>query len=426
MTLDQEDQGLHQQLEMLFVNNSDFDRLSQSLNRFNPIRVMKMEFMEIRHSAILAWLLDPGETHGLGDVFLKAFLAEAFRGNMTGPSAIDITQSDLRDAEVQREKKNMDLFIVIPNKGLAFVVENKISSKQHSGQLKKYIKNAEKIANSQGNSLDVCGVFLTLDEESLNDTDQLKYTPLRYYQLCTILGDLLRGPALTIDDQARQFIEHYHEIIEDLCGMSKSTQDMKDLAVQLFRTHQMALEFIMEHGSVNAFSAACDTHFGSDRKNGEALKTGQIYGGSSPTRFNYIPEAWQSLLEQSDLNKGCEDWHMGYALGCWFDLRRATDSVKGKLFLNFEVGPIADHQQRLLLINALTKVGSPVKFSKVAERKDTKYSRFLSGNSKEIADIGDPELIDGAIGSLISKFSKTTDGVTKALLTLKANERDAK
>jgi len=425
MTLAEEDEGLHQQLEMLFVNNPDFDRLSQSLNRFNPIRVMKMEFIEIRHSAILAWLLDPGETHGLGDVFLKSFLAEAFRGTMTGPSAIEITQSDLRDAEVQREKKNMDLFIVTPNKGWAFVIENKVSSKQHSGQLDRYISNAKKIAKSQGNSLKVHGVFLTLDEESLSDTDQVNYTSLRYYQLCTILGDLLRGPALTIDDEARRFIEYYHEIIEDLCGMSKSTHDMKDLAVQLFRTHQTALEFIMEHGSVNAFSAACDMHFGSDRKKGHAVKTGQIYGGSSPTRFNYIPEAWQSLLEQSDLNKGCENWHMGYALGCWFDLRRTTDSVKGKLFLNFEVGPVADHQQRLHLIYALSEVGSPVKFSKVAERKDTKYSRFLSGNSKEIADIGDPELIDGAIGGLISKFSKTTDSVTKALLALKADEREA-
>ncbi|MBF0680101.1 MAG: hypothetical protein IR164_14315 [Devosia sp.] len=41
------------ELENLFVNNGDLSRVQAYLNRFNPIRTMKMERMEIRHSAIL-------------------------------------------------------------------------------------------------------------------------------------------------------------------------------------------------------------------------------------------------------------------------------------------------------------------------------------------------------------------------------------
>lgn len=67
-----------EELEALFVNNPLLARIESHLGRFNPIRVMRMERMEIRHSAILAWLLDPAESHGLEDKFLKAFLGEAF------------------------------------------------------------------------------------------------------------------------------------------------------------------------------------------------------------------------------------------------------------------------------------------------------------------------------------------------------------
>ena len=39
--------------EELFVNNKDFDDIEDHINQFNPIKIMGMERMEIRHSAIL-------------------------------------------------------------------------------------------------------------------------------------------------------------------------------------------------------------------------------------------------------------------------------------------------------------------------------------------------------------------------------------
>ncbi len=64
--------------ENLLINNPELDQIGNYLNRFNPIKTMRMEGMEIRHSAILAWLLDPQESYGMGDQFLKAFLAKAY------------------------------------------------------------------------------------------------------------------------------------------------------------------------------------------------------------------------------------------------------------------------------------------------------------------------------------------------------------
>ena len=46
-------------LEALLINNQDLSQISSHLSCFNPIKVMGMEKMEIRHSNILGWLLNP-------------------------------------------------------------------------------------------------------------------------------------------------------------------------------------------------------------------------------------------------------------------------------------------------------------------------------------------------------------------------------
>lgn len=70
-------------MEDLLVNNSSYHRLRTLLNRFNPIWIMNMERMEIRHSAILGWLLDRNGNHGLGDRVLRVFLSECLTGKLT-------------------------------------------------------------------------------------------------------------------------------------------------------------------------------------------------------------------------------------------------------------------------------------------------------------------------------------------------------
>ena len=85
------------------VNNTDIKKIRAYIERFNPIKIMEVEQKEIKHSNILAWLLKPEENHGLGDTFLKAFLSEALRGQRsTGrPSALEVSQADLMDADIR-------------------------------------------------------------------------------------------------------------------------------------------------------------------------------------------------------------------------------------------------------------------------------------------------------------------------------------
>jgi hypothetical protein len=56
------------------VSDLNLKRLQKLIGRFNTFRVLGIENMEIKHSQMLAWLLTPSESHGLGDQFLRKYL----------------------------------------------------------------------------------------------------------------------------------------------------------------------------------------------------------------------------------------------------------------------------------------------------------------------------------------------------------------
>ena len=50
------------------------DPLDEWTNKFNLFDILKITRTEIRHSNLLAWLLNPNENHNLGDCVLKGFV----------------------------------------------------------------------------------------------------------------------------------------------------------------------------------------------------------------------------------------------------------------------------------------------------------------------------------------------------------------
>src|SRR5262245_21036307 len=84
----------HAALNELLVNCPDLGRLEGMLGGFNLFRVLKFEHGEIRHSNVLAWILDPSESHSLDETFLKKWLMRVIhdsRGHSVAPiSAVDV------------------------------------------------------------------------------------------------------------------------------------------------------------------------------------------------------------------------------------------------------------------------------------------------------------------------------------------------
>lgn len=138
----------------------DFQRLRERLERFDPFKVLRVERYELRHTTTLAWLLDPAQTHGLGESFLRAFLAEVFGASPDGaaiPGAAPLggrvaVQRELRlrggqmhsavtvdeGGERPRERKGGELDVLVESETWAVAIEAKIDSREGRDQLKDY------------------------------------------------------------------------------------------------------------------------------------------------------------------------------------------------------------------------------------------------------------------------------------------------
>src|SRR5687768_14365467 len=132
------DPEVHAALEQLVVDNPDLERLEALSAQFNIFEAIGAVRQELRHSDFLAFLLDPRQTHGLGDHFLRLLLQRALRANpgtQASVTPIDLDLWSLVQAVVLREWQNIDILVLDERNRVAVVFENKIFSGEHSDQL---------------------------------------------------------------------------------------------------------------------------------------------------------------------------------------------------------------------------------------------------------------------------------------------------
>lgn len=423
MTESSDDAPSAEEFEALFVNNPHLAKIEGHLSRFNPIRVMRMERMEIRHSAILAWLLDPSESHGLDDKFLKAFLGEALRGQglLGEPTALDIARADLRDTIVRREWQNIDIFIHSARNGWGFVVENKYDSRQHEGQLSKYLDRVHAGLGAEADDLIIRGVFLTLYEEEPADS---RYAPINYETICGFLPRFVRQESNLLTAEVRTFLLHYIEILEEEVGMSAGQSEMEKLAKQLYRDHKKVLEFVMEHGSGSDFSIAAETVLGEEPNHLEPFEVdGQKFrfGYLDYKAMSFLPEAWYQGFGGEQFSwKGCEKWWSRFPLISWIQLWPNAEGNSGLLFLYGEVGPLTEFEFRRDLIHSIQAAGEDlpkkrIKFQRTAAEEGKRYSKFFKENFVEIKDVQNAEEIADGIRKLLKRFEPEFEAVGKVL-----------
>lgn len=412
----------HADLEELFVNQTDFEKLEAYQNRFNPIRVMRSENQELRHSNVLSWLFNPLETHGLGDRFLKAFLSEALKGESHKgmPTALDIVQADLRDIEVRREWLNIDLFVFSRRLNWAFIVENKFYAKQSSGQLSKYVEKVQHAFELAETRPIVRGIFLTLNYEEPEDED---FAVVGYDIICELLSNLFDSNSQSLGEEVRIFLTHYLEIIQEAAGMSDEHEEMQKLARALYREHSKVIDFIWNHGSSTDFLLARDSAFGQDiieRAEVDLGKNSFVHLWGASNRFSFLPLSWHEALGEGEyIWPGCEKWWSRYPLICWMELKQ-KENGEGIMHIYGEVGPLKDFKVRTSLIKAIERVAekglsSQIGFTMSSKTEKAKYSRFLKKNTVLIQDYQDVEELKKAITSLLVKFQPCFDAIAPFL-----------
>ncbi|WP_269520446.1 PDDEXK-like family protein [Alteromonas sp. BMJM2] len=362
-------------LERFFVNNEDVQKIESYLRTFNPLRVMKVERMEIRHSAILGWLLNPHENHSIGDWFLKAFLSEALKEKSTTVSSLDVYSSDLSCASVYIEHDNIDILIDVPSEKWVFIIENKVGAKQSTDQLRKYRLKMESRYKSMGYT--ICGIFLTLNDEVPDDPT---YASFRYISCLKLLSLLLQQFKDSLSIKIGDFIGYYLDIIERECGVSAEKEKMIKLAKQLYREHKDVIDFVYEHGKSTEFKYAAEDTFAK----GAYLTEDTSYRllSISSSMVSFLPETWIQFFEIANERKGSYFWEGCEKYWSQYPFIMFIYLADGKLKLVAELGPITDHDLRVEIIHAF-KTSQYVgirHFGANATSKEARFSRFI--NSK--------------------------------------------
>lgn len=220
------------------LKDVDFDNLDLGLKNPNIFQILRISKTEIRHSNFLAWLLDPKESHKLGDIFLKRFLRQVFSSEkFQDLDQVDVEGMDLSKVEIYREWNNIDLLIKIDE--VVVCVENKILSKEHSNQLSKY----KLIVENQFPNLKKTFIYLNPEgESSENETDS--YQPISYSFIIDSLERIISVYGESLNIQVRYYINDYITIIKrELMGTDKLTE----LSKKIYTNHKEIFDFIYDH-----------------------------------------------------------------------------------------------------------------------------------------------------------------------------------
>lgn len=226
-----------QALEALVVNNPDLERLEALLEQFNIFEALNMVRQELRHSDFLAFLCNPVAPHGLGDTVVKQLLQHvliAGRGRALPISLFDLDVWDFEHLQVRREWRNIDILLLDAHHNLAIIIENKVDSGEHSGQLARYWTTVQ----DHFPGWRIIALYLTPSGDQPSDA---RYFPLGYATVCAVLEELVQRRSSTLGADVRTLIVHYTQMLRrHIVGDS----EIALLCQRLYARHKRAFDLI--------------------------------------------------------------------------------------------------------------------------------------------------------------------------------------
>ncbi len=210
------------------TQDPDLARLERLLQRFNLFEAVGVLRQELRHSDLLATFLDPRQSHGLGTLFLTELL------RVVAPK-LDTPQ--LRDAWAEREWHNVDILVVDDTHRLAVIIENKIDTAEHSGQLSRYYADVR----SHFPDHKILALFLTPDGDAPSND---RYIAVSYSQVCQVIEKIIAEHQNTLDADVAVVLRHYAQMLR---RHIVSNSDVAELCREIYYKHRQALDLILEN-----------------------------------------------------------------------------------------------------------------------------------------------------------------------------------
>jgi len=395
----QTDKDQYRILDKFLVNNTKLEELSAKLSIFNIFKALRIEKAEIRHSNVMAWLLNPQESHGLGQAFLRRVLSTILLDNES--STINLTPShvelmNMLDVEVRREWKNIDLLAFSESKKWVLLVENKIKAKATKRQLQKYIK----IVQKEFPKFTIIPVLLTLDEDdSIELVEDVGYISWSHTQMYHVVNHVFNQRQDRIPKDAKVFLQHYLVVLRRI---TMQDEEIVKLCKEVYRKHKDAIDLIVEWGATSQFGVAVES-FITENNN-------LIQLSKRPSSVWFIPKTWKSKMPP------CSNrWTFlsePYPVACWFVFRQKSSKVG----IVIEVGSMEDSKKRLKLINAFQDKG--FKIGKKGFSSEAKYTRVHS-IYRSLTDPDNAEEMGKQINELWKKSKPAIDLTSKIIESFK-------
>lgn len=228
-------------LEEFIINNKNLERLENIVNDFNIFTSLNLINNEIKHSNFLSWIMNPKENHNLKDYFLSSLLKiismRASSSGINAPSIFDIDNWNFIETEILREWRNIDILIKDDNYKLICVIENKIYSKEHSGQLQRY----KEIIEEEYPNYQKMFVYLTIEGDEASEDE---YLSINYHDIIKIITHIIDNKSASIGEEILIFISHYREMFRRYI---MENSEIQEICRKIYNGHKKALDLIFEY-----------------------------------------------------------------------------------------------------------------------------------------------------------------------------------
>jgi len=376
-------------LDRFLADNPQLEELSDRLATFNIFRTLKIEKAEIPHSNVLAWLLDPGESHSLGDIVLRRVLSNILlqsNANIGGISAARVELMAFHDIEIRREWRNIDILVIDRTNKLLLLIENKIYSGESPMQLRKY----QKTVSEEFPSFTLIPVFLTLTGDETSDGDTSSFISYSHLQVLAVLEKIFSQRQAQLPEQVAIFIRQYIDVLRRL---TMEDESLVELCKTIYRRHREAIDLIVEYGMAGLGQQVAEDILSEE---GEY----EILCSRSYSVW-FLPKKWSGIIPENSTASGYLSRPVSVA--CFFQF----SSEKERVRLVSRVYQMDDTELRLACVRRLQEAG--FKLTKKAFDEDAKYSRFYS-KYLEVSDTTDYEAVSEAVKKLLhqakTEFSK--------------------
>jgi hypothetical protein len=413
-------------------NNLKSEESFRSLIKYlyeNPFNIIGISDYEIRHSRVIAWLLDPSVGHGLSEFVIKNLLVNVIKKYRSDFQGIDVTDISIHiEWNVEETGERIDIVGVSNKNNFVIVIENKVNASQRPGQLSSYRKAIEtKYAKHT-----YYPFFLSLFGDTPNEEEDW-YMILSYSDILYTLSNLLRAienKKYQVSDKILNFIKDYKNTISKHLYLN---DEIIEYGQELYNKYKSIIKHLE-----NYKDDLTELEY-------KALKIIQDYMKSVP--YFYFQNAYESFLHKFSEQTGQEGFNeivhlQGFFKGrteFWFVPLTIYQEQLGKLIstnwkspvpfayffikegdkitLNVELGPVNFLHNSLKVSNRDELVDFIIKdgkgeWSDLAPRANTQKWVKLYSESREVPSWSSQSVIFSILEDLYTNgFSTINDQI---------------